>query len=100
MPTYEYACEACKHTFEKFHSMSEAPVKKCPKCGKNKVKRLISRGGGILFKGSGFYQTDYRSKSYTDASKKDSPAPAPTKDAGPSKDSSSAGGSSGKKEKK
>ena len=84
MPTYEYACEACKHKFEKFHSMSDPAVKKCPKCGKNKVKRLISRGAGILFKGSGFYQTDYRSKSYTEASKKDSPAPA--KDSSDKKD--------------
>lgn len=98
MPTYEYACEACRHAFEKFQSMTEPAVKKCPKCGKLKVKRLISRGGGILFKGSGFYQTDYRSKSYNEASKKDSPAPA--KDSSPSKDSSGGSGTSSKKEKK
>ena len=76
MPTYEYACTACKHEFEKFQSMKDEPVKKCPKCGKNKVKRLISKGGGILFKGSGFYQTDYRSTKYQESAKKDIPAPA------------------------
>ena len=96
MPTYEYACTACKHKFEKFQSMTQAPVKKCPRCGKNKVKRLISRGAGILFKGSGFYQTDYRSNSYKESSKKDAPSPPPS----PSKDSPSRGGSSAKKDKK
>ena len=99
MPTYEYACGACKHEFEKFQSMKDPAVRKCPKCGKLKVKRLISRGAGILFKGSGFYQTDYRSKSYTEASKKDSPAPA-AKDSSSSKDSSGSSSSSEKKEKK
>ena len=59
--------------------MTEAPVKKCPRCGKNTVKRLISKGAGILFKGSGFYQTDYRSKGYSESAKKDAPA-APAKD--------------------
>ena len=86
MPTYEYACAACKHEFEKFQSMKDGAVKKCPKCGKLKVKRLISRGAGILFKGSGFYQTDYRSRNYTEGAKKESPAPA--KDSAPPKDSS------------
>lgn|SRR3989338_7170899 len=103
MPTYEYACEACKHQFEKFQSMNDPAVKKCPKCAKSKVRRLISKGAGILFKGSGFYQTDYRSKSYTDASKKDSPAPAPVKDASTkdssSKEKSSGDPAGGKKEK-
>ena len=94
MPTYEYACEACKHEFEKFHSMTQAPVRKCPKCGKLKVKRLISRGGGILFKGTGFYQTDYRSKNYSDGAKKDSPAP---KDSASPKDSSGGGNAAGGK---
>ncbi|MBC8106282.1 MAG: zinc ribbon domain-containing protein [Anaerolineae bacterium] len=69
MPTYEYQCDACGERFEKFQSMSATPVKKCPKCGKNKVRRLISAGAGILFKGSGFYITDYRDKSYTDKAK-------------------------------
>lgn len=64
MPTYEYACNACEHTWEEFQSIKAEPTKKCPECGRNKAKRLISAGGGIIFKGSGFYQTDYRSESY------------------------------------
>ncbi len=59
MPTYEYECPSCKHAFEAFQSMTAKPLTKCPKCGR-KIKRLISRGGGIIFKGSGFYATDYR----------------------------------------
>jgi putative FmdB family regulatory protein len=74
MPTYEYKCEACGHAFEKFHSMSAAPIKKCPACGKAKVKRLIGTGAGLIFKGSGFYITDYRDKSYTDKAKAESGA--------------------------
>ena len=61
MPTYEYVCDACDHAFELFHSMKDAPVKKCPKCKKLKVRRLLGTGGGIIFKGTGFYQTDYKS---------------------------------------
>jgi putative FmdB family regulatory protein len=61
MPTYEYLCEACDHAFELFHSMKDEPVKKCPKCKKLKVRRLLGTGGGIIFKGTGFYQTDYKS---------------------------------------
>jgi len=76
MPTYEYECGACGHAFEKYQSMTEKAVRKCPKCGKNKVNRIISGGAGVLFKGSGFYQTDYRSKSYKEAAKKDKPATA------------------------
>ena len=64
MPTYDYLCEACGHALEIFHSMSEAPKRKCPSCGKLKLKRQVGAGGGILFKGSGFYETDYRSDSY------------------------------------
>ena len=74
MPTYEYKCEACGHTFEKFQSMSSAPIRKCPVCGKSKVKRLIVAGAGLIFKGSGFYITDYRSDAYNQAAKKDAPA--------------------------
>ena len=72
MPTYDYKCDACKNEFEHFQSMKDAPVKKCPQCGKNKVKRLIGGGGGVLFKGSGFYETDYRSAKYKDSAKSDS----------------------------
>ena len=64
MPTYDYRCAACGHEFESFQSMHEAALKKCPKCKKPKLERLIGSGAGILFKGGGFYQTDYRSESY------------------------------------
>ncbi|MDB5321110.1 MAG: putative regulatory protein FmdB family [Phycisphaerales bacterium] len=71
MPTYEYKCSACGHAFEKFQSIKAAPIKKCPECGKSKVKRLIGMGAGLLFKGSGFYITDYRGDSYSKAAKAD-----------------------------
>jgi len=64
MPTYDYRCEACGHELELFQSMTEAPKRKCPACGRLKLARIIGTGGGILFKGTGFYQTDYRSESY------------------------------------
>lgn len=64
MPTYEYRCKACDAELEIFHSMSEDARTECPECGEHKLKRLISAGGGVIFKGSGFYQTDYRSESY------------------------------------
>ena len=64
MPTYEYVCNNCKHEFERFQSMKDRPIRKCPECGKLKVQRLIGAGAGIIFKGSGFYQTDYRSEGY------------------------------------
>ena len=79
MPTYDYQCEACSHSFEAFHSIKAAPIKTCPVCGKNKVKRLIGSGGGVIFKGSGFYCTDYRDSSYKSASNKDKPASTDTK---------------------
>jgi putative FmdB family regulatory protein len=75
MPTYEYACEACGHKFEEFQSITAKPIAKCPECGKKKVKRLISAGAGFIFKGSGFYITDYRDESYKNAAKGDA-APA------------------------
>jgi len=64
MPTYEYQCDACDHKFEEFQSISADPLTKCPECKKKKLRRLFSTGGGLLFKGSGFYTTDYRSDSY------------------------------------
>ena len=64
MPTYEYACDACGHKFEEFQSITAKPITKCPVCRKKRVKRLISAGAGFIFKGSGFYLTDYRSESY------------------------------------
>lgn len=72
MPTYEYECEACGHKFERFQSIKAEPIRKCPECGKNKVKRLIGIGAGMIFKGSGFYITDYRDSSYNDKAKADS----------------------------
>jgi putative FmdB family regulatory protein len=74
MPTYEYECEACEHGFEEFQSMSEPPLTKCPKCGKKKLRRLFGTGAAVLFKGSGFYETDYRSESYKKAAKADQEA--------------------------
>ena len=82
MPTYDYVCDGCGHAFELFQSMTDAVKKTCPECGKKKLRRLIGAGGAIVFKGSGFYKTDYRSDSY----KKGAEA-----------DKSSSGGDGGKK---
>ncbi|RCS54643.1 zinc ribbon domain-containing protein [Bremerella cremea] len=70
MPTYEYQCDACNHKFEEFQSISADPLTKCPECKKKKLRRLFSTGGGLLFKGSGFYITDYRSDSYKKSAEK------------------------------
>src|SRR5262245_57085619 len=82
MPTYEYACAKCGQHFDAFQSMRDEPFRECPKelCrlpkwGHGKVKRLLGTGAGLIFKGSGFYTTDYRSQSYKEAAKKDSAAP-------------------------
>lgn len=72
MPTYEYHCDTCGHTFEEFQAISEPPVDRCPECGAV-PRRLISGGTGLIFKGSGFYITDYRDKKYNEAATKDSP---------------------------
>lgn len=82
MPTYEYECDACGHAFEKLQRMTDAAVRKCPKCGKLKVRRLISGGAGVIFKGSGFYETDYKRRR----------TPAPAGEGGASKASESGGG--------
>jgi len=73
MPTYDYSCDACKHEFEVFESISAKPQKKCPKCKKNRLRRLFGAGGGLIFKGSGFYQTDYRSDSYKKSAEAEKP---------------------------
>lgn len=86
MPTYEYRCEACGHELELFQNISEAPKKKCPACKKQKLKRKIGGGAGFLFKGSGFYLTDYRSDSYKKAAEADSK---PSETASTSSDSAS-----------
>ena len=86
MPTYEYVCKKCGHEFEAFQSISAKPLEHCPKesCaqkkwGRGRVTKKISGGAGLLFKGTGFYITDYRSQKYKDAAKKDSASPAPAK---------------------
>ena len=73
MPTYDYVCDACGHTFELFQSMTDSVKRTCPQCKKRKLRRLIGTGGAIMFKGSGFYQTDYRSESYKKAAAADKP---------------------------
>jgi putative FmdB family regulatory protein len=85
MPTYEYECGACGQRFEKFQSIMAAPVRTCPACGKRKARRLIGAGGGVIFKGSGFYQTDYRSESYKKGAEKEKPAVATGASKGESK---------------
>lgn len=67
MPTYDYVCEKCDHAFEEFQSITAKPLRKCPSCGKPGLKRLIGTGAGVIFKGSGFYETDYRSPTYKKA---------------------------------
>ncbi len=74
MPTYDYVCDACDHKFELFQSITAEPEKKCPECGKRKLRRLIGAGAAIVFKGSGFYQTDYRSESYKKRAEADKPS--------------------------
>ena len=91
MPTYDYECDACGHKFEKFHSMTAPSLKKCHKCAKLALRRLIGTGAGVIFKGSGFYQTDYRSDSYRQAAKKDSAASTTTSSAATPSGGSAAG---------
>ena len=98
MPTYDYRCDACEHEWELFQSIKAEPEKKCPACKKKKARRLIGAGAGLIFKGTGFYLTDYRSKSYKDAAKADKSASesATSKpDSGSKSDGSSAKPSSG-----
>jgi len=95
MPTYEYECEACGDTFEVFQSIKAEPIKKCPKCGGH-VKRLIGAGAGVIFKGSGFYATDYRSDNYKKEEKKDKDPVSSSSSSSPEKNSSSEKSSSDK----
>jgi putative FmdB family regulatory protein len=69
MPTYEYKCDKCGHQFEQMQGITSKPLRKCPKCGKSALKRLIGTGAGLIFKGSGFYATDYRSENYKQGAK-------------------------------
>ncbi len=77
MPTYDYMCEGCRHAFEQFQSITAKPLQTCPSCGQPRLRRLIGTGAGVLFKGSGFYETDYRSDSYRKAAKAERDAAAP-----------------------
>jgi len=95
MPTYDYECDACGHTFDVFQSINDPKKKKCPQCGKNKLRRLFGAGSAVVFKGSGFYQTDYRSDSYKKAAAADKPASSgESSKSGDSKSSSSSSESS------
>ena len=99
MPTYDYVCRNCEHKWELFQSIKSNPVRKCPGCGRLKAKRMIGSGAGILFKGSGFYQTDYRSDSYKKAAEADKKSQTKTETKSESKGSSDSGSSgSGKSE--
>lgn len=86
MPTYEYKCKACGEQLEVFQSMKDAPKRKCPKCGKNALERQIGTGAAVIFKGSGFYQTDYRTESYKKGAEADKPAEAKTESKSDGKD--------------
>lgn len=98
MPTYDYECKACKNTWDEFQPMSAKPTKKCPKCGKLKANRKIGAGAGIIFKGSGFYQTDYRSDSYKKSAESDSKSQSSSESKSDSKsDSKSSSSDSGGK---
>ena len=83
MPTYEYICRACGHEFEEFQSIKADPIAVCPKCRKRKVERKISGGGAVIFKGGGFYETDYRSEGYKSAEDADKKAAEAKQDAKP-----------------
>ena len=97
MPTYDYVCDACQYAFELFQGIHDSVKRKCPKCRKPKLRRLIGTGGGILFKGTGFYATDYRSDSYKKAAEADKKASEPKeKSSGGSETSSGESKSGGK----
>ena len=113
MPTYDYLCEACGKEFEQFQSIAAKPLRKCPSCGKLKLKRLIGIGAGVIFKGSGFYETDYRSDSYKKDAKAEKEANSKSKPKGetskskakgdgskPSSDASKSGGDAPSKSSK
>ena len=103
MPTYDYKCKACGHTFALFQSMTENPRKKCPSCGRMTLVRLIGTGSGIIFKGSGFYETDYKRRNgkATASHKSQSPKEAGGGEASSKKEETKpAGTSSSPKEKK
>lgn len=93
MPTYDYRCRACGHRFELFQAMTEPVKRKCPKCARSALERLIGTGAALLFKGSGFYQTDYRSESYTKAAEAEKKPAGESKPPSNGKSGAAAGGS-------
>jgi putative FmdB family regulatory protein len=95
MPTYEYECKKCGHRFELFQRISDPPRKRCPKC-RGSVRRLVGTGAGMIFKGSGFYATDYRSESYKKQKEKESGGKPKAKDESKGAPKPPAGGSSAK----
>jgi putative FmdB family regulatory protein len=97
MPTYDYVCDACDHRFELFQSIKDDAKKQCPECGRKKLRRLIGPGAAIVFKGSGFYTTDYRSESYKKAAAADKAASSPSSS---EKSSDKSGGKGGAKKEK
>jgi putative FmdB family regulatory protein len=97
MPTYEYKCAACGHRLEAFQSMTDRPLRKCPACGRSALERQIGVGAAVLFKGPGFYQTDYRSESYRKAAEAESkPASAPAASDAPAKAAADGAGAAAK----
>jgi putative FmdB family regulatory protein len=97
MPTYDYVCDACDHKFELFQSITEPVKKKCPECKKAKLRRLFGTGAALMFKGSGFYKTDYRSEGYKKRASEDKPASSSSDSkAGESKSDTKTGGSESK----
>lgn len=106
MPTYDYECDACGHTWELFQKITDDAIKKCPACNKKKARRLFGTGAAVVFKGSGFYQTDYRSESYKKGAKADKKSDSGSKSGGNDKSSGEAkkapsdgGGTTGKSKK-
>jgi putative FmdB family regulatory protein len=100
MPTYDYVCDACGHEFEEFQSITEPVMRKCPECKKLKLRRLFGTGAAVVFKGSGFYQTDYRSESYKSGAEKDKPKTEKTEKSDKSESKSTEKSSDSKKETK
>ena len=95
MPTYDYECDACGYKMELFQGINDPVKKKCPECGKQKLRRLFGSGAAIVFRGSGFYQTDYRSESYKKAAKADSSSKSESKSSSKKSDSKPAKKSKG-----
>ena len=98
MPTYEYECKKCDHFFEKFQSMNDKLLRTCPMCKKKGLQRLIGIGAGVIFKGSGFYETDYRSSSYSKEAKKEKETVSTSSPSKKSDDTSSKSATKDKKE--